>query len=218
MYRQIKKAFTLAEVLTVIGIIGVVATLTLPNLKDSSDEQVNVSKAKKVYSELGTAWDRVSLKYSGNPASNSGIWAGNATPAASRMNKYLKITNTNSAYWFETSTNCKNTATGLADGSSYCTQYYNTTCTDVKFDVDGPKKGMNALGYDVFYASLYASTTADSVEIRPFGCSINQNNITNTTSPSAGDQKSLYWVTLYNNMDYRKCASSLKFYNVTTCH
>ena len=40
-----KKAFTLAEVLMVIGIIGVVATLTLPNLKDSSDEQVNVSKA-----------------------------------------------------------------------------------------------------------------------------------------------------------------------------
>ena len=60
MYKQRKKAFTLAEVLTVIGIIGVVATLTLPNLKDSSDEQVNVSKAKKVYSELGIAWDRVS--------------------------------------------------------------------------------------------------------------------------------------------------------------
>ena len=37
------KAFTMAEVLLVLGIIGVVAAITIPNLKDSADEQVYVA-------------------------------------------------------------------------------------------------------------------------------------------------------------------------------
>lgn len=50
------KAFTMAEVLLVLGIIGVVAAITIPNLKDSADEQVYVAKAGKIYSEMETAF------------------------------------------------------------------------------------------------------------------------------------------------------------------
>ena len=61
--KSYKKAFTLAEVLIVLGVIGVVSALTIPNLKDNTSDQVNVARAKKVYSELETAYDRTTLKY-----------------------------------------------------------------------------------------------------------------------------------------------------------
>lgn len=40
-------AFTLAETLIVMGIIGVVAALTLPNLNDSTNNKEKVAKVKK---------------------------------------------------------------------------------------------------------------------------------------------------------------------------
>lgn len=45
-------AFTLAEVLITLGIIGVVAALTLPVLLQKHQEQVLINSAKKAYSEI----------------------------------------------------------------------------------------------------------------------------------------------------------------------
>lgn len=50
-----KKAFTLAEVLITLGIIGIVAALTLPNLIGSYKKQETVSRLKKTYSILNQA-------------------------------------------------------------------------------------------------------------------------------------------------------------------
>ena len=47
-----KTAFTLAEVLITLGIIGVVAALTLPSLIQSYKERVTVTKVQKAYSIL----------------------------------------------------------------------------------------------------------------------------------------------------------------------
>ena len=47
-----KTAFTLAEVLITLGIIGVVAALTLPSITQKIDKQITVSKLKKSYSTL----------------------------------------------------------------------------------------------------------------------------------------------------------------------
>ena len=47
-----KKAFTLAEVLITLGIIGVVASMTLPAIIQKNNEKTTVSKLKKVYSVL----------------------------------------------------------------------------------------------------------------------------------------------------------------------
>ena len=49
-------AFTLAEVLITLGIIGVVAALTLPSLIENHKKQVIVSRLNKVYSTLGNAF------------------------------------------------------------------------------------------------------------------------------------------------------------------
>ena len=48
-----KIAFTLAEVLITLGIIGVVAALTLPSVIQNYKKQVTVSQLKKAYSTLG---------------------------------------------------------------------------------------------------------------------------------------------------------------------
>ena len=48
-----KAAFTLAEVLITLGIIGVIAAITLPTLIQNYQKQVTVNKLKKAYSVLG---------------------------------------------------------------------------------------------------------------------------------------------------------------------
>jgi prepilin-type N-terminal cleavage/methylation domain-containing protein len=51
-----KKAFTLAEVLITLGIIGVVATLTMPSLIAKYREKETVVKLKKFYSAISQAY------------------------------------------------------------------------------------------------------------------------------------------------------------------
>lgn len=50
-----KKAFTLAEVLITLGIIGVVAAMTLPTINAKYKEKVMVTQLKKTYSEFENA-------------------------------------------------------------------------------------------------------------------------------------------------------------------
>ena len=50
-----KVGFTLAEVLITLGIIGVVAAMTIPSLYNSMQKRVTVSKLQKTYSELANA-------------------------------------------------------------------------------------------------------------------------------------------------------------------
>ena len=52
-----KVAFTLAEVLITLGIIGVVATITLPSLIQRNVEKQRVAQLKKAYSELSQAYN-----------------------------------------------------------------------------------------------------------------------------------------------------------------
>jgi len=50
------KAFTLAEVLITLGIIGVVAAMTMPTLLQKNQEKVTVNKVKTAYSLLNQAY------------------------------------------------------------------------------------------------------------------------------------------------------------------
>jgi len=55
MYIYKKKAFTLAEVLITLGIIGVVAALTLPSLIQKQNDRATVARVKKMYSVISNA-------------------------------------------------------------------------------------------------------------------------------------------------------------------
>ena len=52
------KAFTLAEVLVTLGIIGVVSAMTVPTLMQNYQRQSYVTQLHKVYNELGQAAER----------------------------------------------------------------------------------------------------------------------------------------------------------------
>ena len=56
-------AFTLAETLIVMGIIGIVSALTLPNLNSSTGEKEKVAKVKKIYQNLNDAYGRATAIY-----------------------------------------------------------------------------------------------------------------------------------------------------------
>lgn len=50
-----KSAFTLAEVLITLGIIGIIAAMTLPSVVNKYQERVTVTKVKKFYSLINQA-------------------------------------------------------------------------------------------------------------------------------------------------------------------
>lgn len=110
-------AFTLAEVLITLGIIGVVAALTIPSLVANHQEKATVSQLKKAYSTLSNA-----LVLAMNEHGTVDQWELSASGAGSditgaanfyeKISPYLVILN-----------NCKNKGGCFYDG------YYNTLGT-----------------------------------------------------------------------------------------
>lgn len=52
---NMKKGFTLAEILITLGIIGVVAAMTIPTLYSNIQKKITVTRLQKTYSELANA-------------------------------------------------------------------------------------------------------------------------------------------------------------------
>lgn len=55
VFHQQKKGFTLAEVLITLGIIGIVASMTLPALIQKKSDKEIITMTKKIYSDLNNA-------------------------------------------------------------------------------------------------------------------------------------------------------------------
>ena len=72
-----KKAFTLAEVLITLGIIGVVAALTMPALIANYQKKQTIAQLKKAYSILNQAYERSVLE---NGDVETWDWQGVSTP------------------------------------------------------------------------------------------------------------------------------------------
>ena len=57
-----KNAFTLAEVLITLGVIGVVAAITMPTLIANYKEKATVTAVKKAYSQISQAYQYLSME------------------------------------------------------------------------------------------------------------------------------------------------------------
>lgn len=79
-----RKAFTLAEVLITLGIIGIVAAMTLPALIVNYQKQETVTKLKKAYAVMSEA-----VKFSEIQNGSTTEWDYNL-PADEFFNRYLK--------------------------------------------------------------------------------------------------------------------------------
>ena len=81
-----KFAFTLAEVLITLAIIGVVASLTVPALKRNIDEQSNMTALKKFYREFNNATTLIT--YMEGPPSYWGLYDNNDNSSAKVIDLY----------------------------------------------------------------------------------------------------------------------------------
>ena len=55
------KSFTLAETLTVLSVLGIIATLTMTSLMKINEERIRVSKVKEVYAIFSSAYEMAKL-------------------------------------------------------------------------------------------------------------------------------------------------------------
>lgn len=88
-----RKAFTLAEVLITLGIIGIVAEITIPTLMQQFVEQATISQLQKSYSEFSQAYT-MAVQDNGTPDQWGLVGMGDATGLANLntiMSKYLKV-------------------------------------------------------------------------------------------------------------------------------
>lgn len=80
-------AFTLAEILVTLGIIGIVAALTIPNITKKYTERAIITKYKKMYSTISNAYN-IAIVEHGDPA-NWGIE--DRAEFLNRITPYLNI-------------------------------------------------------------------------------------------------------------------------------
>ena len=213
-------AFTLAETLIVMGIVGIIAALTLPNLNQSTNNKEKVTKLQKIYSNLNDALGRAQAVY--GPFDE---WfekdnddTAKVNRFASRLNDFTKLTKdcgitSNASCWNSTIPTYSNTSNGrtvqLADGTSLYFFKPQVTYGHIWVDVDGPNKGGNHAQLDQFLFVV------ENNEIVPYG------NSTNTSTARLGclsgaKSKNYYsdnyctkWVIDNGNMDYLKCPDAL---------
>ena len=226
-------AFTLAETLIVMGIIGVVAALTIPNLNASTADKEKVAKLKKIYSNLEDAIGRAQAVY--GPTSDWSLMTlgGNeaSTRAAERIGDFLKVSKTcgltaNSACL---PTNVKYlNGTAFAGGTSvsyelasgnesYVYKYIladgtgigiQAACGHVFFtvDIDGPSKGAQTIGKDLFGFNVdLLNSNTDRRDILLTDATTN--GLMNSSNLTANFKSGLgltTWVIQNDNMDYLK--------------
>ena len=170
-----RAAFTLAEVLITLGIIGVVAALTLPTLIQNHQKQVYVTQLKKAYSNISNALSQVVNDEGGVDWDQACIVTTifdydektNINECLHKVAKQMKALNikdygvTCSDDWckygydvdndISTSTTLANDATGMfttPDGMLYMFPCWNLT--NVVVDVNSISKSPNQPGRDIF--------------------------------------------------------------------
>lgn len=89
-----KSAFTLAEVIMVLGIIGVVSAVAIPNLTKSVDKEKYVASLKGVTTDISIAYKSAKEKYNGEISdwmANDSTTTNKSKRAATRIMDYLNV-------------------------------------------------------------------------------------------------------------------------------
>ena len=151
-------AFTHAEVLITLGIIGIVAAMTLPSLVGKYQKKVTVERLKKVYTVLSQAVlmsvkDHEAIEYWNFELSSQEF-----------MDTYLKPYFQNIASEITSSDTAKNSKKyALADGTTFSGWMFKnpnpanhdiTTFYRLEVDINGEQKP-NLAGRDIFYYYIF---------------------------------------------------------------
>lgn len=154
---EIKSAFTLAEVLLTLIVVGVIAAMTIPSLNDYSEEQKYVASCKKAFSTIAAATGVLETKYG-----DSQFWGWGSQATIS--NRYKEVLNVGDIVHKGYTGFCLDGKVGDSCGNFDTKDVYLTTgdgatwrITNVGYttgggayvDVNGPNPP-NVLGIDMF--------------------------------------------------------------------
>ncbi len=235
IHHSLKKAFafTLAETLIVMGIIGIVSALTLPNLNSSTGDKEKVSKVKKIYQNLDDAFNRAVAVY--GPTEDwfisGGTTEANNNRFGDRITEFMKLTK-NCRYVRSSGSCWTKSTTKYIGGSDWsdlgANDYYKFISADgtayalvvgvtdskysslnIYFDVDGVSKGKNTLGKDIF--SVWYSVSGK--EFKPAGVVGDNDNFKNNCLAATAGGSCAAWVIYNENMDYLKAGTDGKCNN-----
>ena len=163
-----RSAFTLAEILVTLAIIGVVAALTIPTLINNYQRKVLETKFKKTYAEIGVLFKTIMGMDGVTTLYQTSIYEGCGDSCHNRqldLSKYIKLTRFNENYNFHDFFGGGDNEIRCA--TSYCFMnaagiLYEMDATmtkpasvggkpyiDVLADLNGPQLP-NALGKDIF--------------------------------------------------------------------
>ena len=208
-----KKAFTLAEILIVMAIIGTVAVATIPNLVDSYQEDKDIAKLRGVFHDLEVAYAKAVAEY--GPIC---MWTDNSTQRAKILMKYVK------------STYCGTDK----NNSCYPSNVYGNDITYLKYELEngvglaiyisksptntgriyvslGGAKGRINVGKNIFRIDLNSSNS-----VYPYGKNLDRQS-NGAFKTSAVSYNATNWAITNGNMDYLKCANKLNWTNQTSC-
>lgn len=229
------KAFTLAEVLITLGIIGVVAAMTIPTLMQKVDERETVSKLKKFYSTIQRAYSLAKIEngefgtwFSDEDCSGQAACANKMANVFSQYFKVSKVCHDNQGC-FANATYKKlsgqdfdnlhnlSTVSKLVTNDGFSVYFYkqkNELQGQIGVDINGDK-GPNTFGKDTFNFLVYED------KIVPFGSydsgtygfpqNCNINNCSSICEACAS------WIIYNENMDYLHC-SDLSWNGKTKCN
>ena len=173
-----KTAFTLAEVLVTLGIIGVVSAMTVPSLMQNYQRQSYVTQLHKVYNELSQAL----VRYQNDKNAVNLSEAGMTTVAAAQnfIKDYMKVVSECPAVEAPCFADSYKTLAGAAVTDSYFTfkgiksyvlasgaavrpgyDKKNEKLLNLLIDING-QKGPNIVGRDLFFLAVYNDGTIDS--------------------------------------------------------
>ena len=111
-------AFTLAEVLVTLGVIGIVSTLTIPTLVQNYQKKSYVTQLHKVYSEISQACERYKADKNLVSLRESKL-VNNQTELKNFMNTYFKVVkDCGNAYYSSSGNSCFAQYYSSLDGSS----------------------------------------------------------------------------------------------------
>lgn len=137
------KGFTFAELALVLMIIGVIAALTIPSLKKTSQKYELARRAQKAYFTIEECYEQALLLYGPAYKWKTGM-------AATYISEQLRTT-----------------SGATQDNMEYATNCSSTGC-DFTVDVNGSQKEPNIEGKDIFKFKLIFSsldTTNDSNDV-----------------------------------------------------
>lgn len=228
-----KFGFTLAEVLITLGVIGIVAAMTIPTMMQKTNDSKTVSKLKKGYSALKSAVD-LTIQDQGTPDN----WFDPAAPgfdktSTENMLNYLNLRYTKNcgttagcgpdgSYkyvggngWtpFKVDTNIGKAM--LADGSILYALFWSATCTysfassgwcgSYYLDINGMTPP-NQIGVDTFEFRLLKSglkATGTQVDAVTPFSASCKTALTNSATSGNGCTA---WVLYNENLDYLNCS------------